>query len=953
MISVNFHVLHDEDAQADHELTGSERAGVGTFVCAHWNNIGVGTAGPNRGIIFRATALTDDAGNPNAATIAPSVRSTYFVGYCGSVATWAQELRLPDTHDDDLFNSYLALGSADAAVLQVTGISSNFTAGGYQVVIYSDTDRRAATGAGAGRQSLFTLTPGGGSPVTALTEDDPGAIENNTFSGIYIRSDNVEDGPDYSNCTVFEGLAAESFTLAIRSPDGVRGGISGFQIIAGDQPLVAGISSDKSSVFVGSQGVDSRDGFDPKSDLSSADIGAVSVARNGVPAFKGYSDPRNPSELDPDASIFETSGFNISARLKRVEQAIEQERSALDALAPFQASRQFDAFGYHSDYIPAVNGVPDEPLWTVTLSSGHHPTVGIVLVPAFDHRSSDLGGYAFPKRFRICTVDALGRRSEVYVDWTAQDFPDPGMRPVYFGFSPDEAPTRRLLLDVFDGHEESGFEFFALGRIHLIRQDEQQGIRWLIASSSFESAPYWSKFYLNSLRHTVGMPLSVKDGSGGTLTVPMPASQMEKPLVIRIELDRTENLGWINLFPGQGPGGIDVPGFGFPKKMRIFRIFRKNPNDKEERFPVEDLGQLENVGNNMVRVPGLNKKASAVEIECNDFPVYQGQAVFSLGEIEVIKSKRNLTKGRRVSIRGVELDEPFDLSALVDGRVGGRDILQLPEWLQQLAAGKPHEARLRVLESERLVLVERLQRIGKQALMGLGLLVFTGILVFVWIMLRSKKMAQVRLRRQISSDLHDDVGSSLGSISLTAEQLKCADVNEEVRADLFELSLMAREACVSLREVFWVTDERSIHLPALIQKLVERAERVLHGKTLTVERTPNCPDIPVSLSCKRHLIMLFKEMIHNCARHSGATDVDLCISAVDRHLKVSVRDNGCGFDPEAVFRGWGLDSLKERASEIGGTLQIDSEPGTGTKIDFHVPLSILSKDVGGAYTTSN
>ena len=206
---------------------------------------------------------------------------------------------------------------------------------------------------------------------------------------------------------------------------------------------------------------------------------------------------------------------------------------------------------------------------------------------------------------------------------------------------------------------------------------------------------------------------------------------------------------------------------------------------------------------------------------------------------------------------------------------------------------------------------------------------------------------------RITRDLHDEVGSSLGSISLTAEQLEKMASDAEMKEELGDLSLMAREACVSLREVVWVIDQSTIHLPDLIKKLVERAERVLHGMELSVEIPPDCPNTEVALAFKRYLIMFFKEAVHNCVRHAHATQAWVGFSTDDQRLQVSVRDNGCGFDPEGESDGCGVDNMKERAKEMGGDLEIVSQPGKGTSIVLSVPLANLSKEPDNAYTTSN
>ena len=256
VISVNFHVGNDASsatpAQADHELTTGETAGYIPLDGSVWNNINVGPGAANdEGEIFASTALIDDLGSPSVATLAPSTAlSAWFVGYAASAASAAEELNLPG-NDDDLFNSYLALNGPngdgtplDAAVLNISGLGSDYTSGGYTLIVYSDSDRRGGSNV---RQSLFTLTPDGGSAIEAFVEDDDAAPGINIFDNTYVFSDYVDDGADYSNFVIFEGLTAASFSLEISSADGGRGAISGFQIIGNTglpaEPLVLNIGT--------------------------------------------------------------------------------------------------------------------------------------------------------------------------------------------------------------------------------------------------------------------------------------------------------------------------------------------------------------------------------------------------------------------------------------------------------------------------------------------------------------------------------------------------------------------------------------------------------------------------------------------------------------------------------------------------------------------------------------
>jgi signal transduction histidine kinase len=685
-------------------------------------------------------------------------------------------------------------------------------------------------------------------------------------------------------------------------------------------------------------------------------IGALVSAGTGTRVVADYSDPLYPPEVDECSSVPESPFFRIGTRLKRIDEQIAQETLVLNALAPLQPSKQFDAFGYHSDYLPAVDGVPDEPLWTLDFDAGiqNRRILGVVLVPAIDQRSDELSGYAFPKRFRISMINGRGESLGVYADWTTRDFPDPGMRPVLFRFPSEyaqEAETisrKGLRLEVFSGHEDNGLEFFALGRMHLIRTDELHSPRQVSVSSSFESAPYWSSEYLASLQYTLGQPLAAKDGTGGDLIMELPTSKLKQSLVIRVMLDEPDQLGWVNLFPGHSPDGIDVPGYGFPETIKISRLVRRaDGSEGFRRFPVEELSIPRNPGNNMVRVTDLGRGIAALEIACNDFPVYQGQAIFALGEIEILMRGRNLSRGRPVSLLHVELKEYPDLGVLVDGRVDGRNILTLIDWMDQLAAGKPHEIRLRQLEAEYLLLTERWRHVRTALLGSLSILIFTAISVFVSYMLHSRKQAQIRLRRQINSDLHDDIGSKIAAISLASRDVELHASEERVRKRGRWIGSVVETMHQGLRDVLWLTNDQTDTLVLLVQKLAETARQSVPESQLKlhVSDTSTLPNRSIQLQMKRDILFFAREALNNATTHSEATLISVHIQVEKSTLLLRIEDNGRGFDVpplddqrDRAIGHFGLQTMRDRVERLDGTVQMRSTPDEGTRIELTVKL---------------
>ena len=81
-----------------------------------------------------------------------------------------------------------------------------------------------------------------------------------------------------------------------------------------------------------------------------------------------------------------------------------------------------------------------------------------------------------------------------------------------------------------------------------------------------------------------------------------------------------------------------------------------------------------------------------------------------------------------------------------------------------------------------------------------------------------------------------------------------------------------------------------------------------------------------------------QEALTNCARHSGASSIAVDVKGENRGVTVSASDNGVGISPESRTLGLGLRGLEERASELNGTLTVESAPGKGTTLKLWIPV---------------
>jgi len=91
---------------------------------------------------------------------------------------------------------------------------------------------------------------------------------------------------------------------------------------------------------------------------------------------------------------------------------------------------------------------------------------------------------------------------------------------------------------------------------------------------------------------------------------------------------------------------------------------------------------------------------------------------------------------------------------------------------------------------------------------------------------------------------------------------------------------------------------------------------------------------------KQALYRIAQEALHNAGRHARATQVRIVLSQVDAQVRLEVQDNGVGFDSENAFPGhFGLNTMRERATDLGGRLDIESRPGAGTTVRATIPVT--------------
>jgi signal transduction histidine kinase/ligand-binding sensor domain-containing protein len=225
-----------------------------------------------------------------------------------------------------------------------------------------------------------------------------------------------------------------------------------------------------------------------------------------------------------------------------------------------------------------------------------------------------------------------------------------------------------------------------------------------------------------------------------------------------------------------------------------------------------------------------------------------------------------------------------------------------------------------------------------------GLAAIIGALAFAFHRARLKRVMELeRVRTRIATDLHDDIGASLSQVSILTEVVRQridGDDPTPVAPLLDQIAGSARDLVDSMSDIVWAVNPKRDRAADLVQRMRRFASDTLSGKGIAFELDVATGDLErrLDVELRRQVYLVFKEAVHNLLRHSGCAEarIELWIDA--RMLKLRVTDDGRGFDADRKSEGHGLASMRRRAADLGGTLEIESAPGRGSTIVLRVPL---------------
>jgi len=206
--------------------------------------------------------------------------------------------------------------------------------------------------------------------------------------------------------------------------------------------------------------------------------------------------------------------------------------------------------------------------------------------------------------------------------------------------------------------------------------------------------------------------------------------------------------------------------------------------------------------------------------------------------------------------------------------------------------------------------------------------------------LKIKQTVQTE-RERISRDLHDNLGAQANAIFYGTEQLKKRNGHEQRLVD--DLHDTAGDMLTILRETLWAMRITQVGAPELWLRILNFAKKMgPYYSKLKIEINGTPPTVNLNASMALNLVLIVQEAITNAIRHADAAVITISCFTGEKAWQIEIADDGKGFDTESADKkreSYGIENMKERATQSGIGFRINSLPQHGTKVSLEMEMS--------------
>jgi len=207
---------------------------------------------------------------------------------------------------------------------------------------------------------------------------------------------------------------------------------------------------------------------------------------------------------------------------------------------------------------------------------------------------------------------------------------------------------------------------------------------------------------------------------------------------------------------------------------------------------------------------------------------------------------------------------------------------------------------------------------------------------------QAQELAALEERQKLARELHDSVSQALYGIALGLHTARIQlDRDPRKLPEWLDYLLSLAEAALDeMRALIFELRPEALESEGLVAALSKQGAALQARHDMTVQ-TDLGEEPALPLKAKQELYRIAQEALHNTVKHAHASKVDLRLSQTSNAVILAVCDGGVGFDPLGSFPGHlGLRSMQERVANLGGTFEMESTTGTGTRISVRIPVDV-------------
>ncbi len=226
-----------------------------------------------------------------------------------------------------------------------------------------------------------------------------------------------------------------------------------------------------------------------------------------------------------------------------------------------------------------------------------------------------------------------------------------------------------------------------------------------------------------------------------------------------------------------------------------------------------------------------------------------------------------------------------------------------------------------------------------------------GIIYWVYRYRINELLKRQAIRNKIAQDLHDNIGSTLSSISVYSQVAKIyrqQQKDQQLQEALEKISETSSDMISEMSDIVWTINPRNDNMEVMMQRMESFAKPLLAAKSIVLHFTydEHISALNPGMEQRKNFYLIFKEAINNVLKYAACKNLYVTVKLKNHQLEMTVIDHGIGFDPASVGKktaqslsGNGLRNILMRAKEMRGQCEIISAPGEGTTLRLRFPVT--------------